>query len=171
MGLGTAYIEGFMYALKTGYDYVITMDADLSHNPEYIPLMMTELVRNDVCIGSRYVAGGGIQGWPLNRKLLSYFGNLYARCITGIPIRDFTSGFTGYKKIVLEQIGFEQIKSEGYAFLIELKFRCFNHKLKITELPIIFCDRISGKSKISKHIIWEAMMLCLRLHGKKAEGN
>lgn len=163
LGLGSAYIEGFKFALEHPYDNVITMDADLSHNPEIVPEIINKLKENHLVIGSRYVKGGGIIGWKAHRKFLSYFGNLYARTITRLPTKDCTSGFMGIQKTVLENININDIHSEGYGFLIELKYRIFKKNYRICELPIIFVDRTAGKSKISKLIILEAFFLVFKL--------
>ncbi len=167
LGLGTAYIEGFKYAIQNNYDFVIIMDADLSHNPEYLPEFLEKLRLCDLVIGSRYIPGGGVIGWPLNRKLLSFLGNLYAKIITGLPIHDCTSGFMGFKREVIKYLLNENIKTEGYSFLIELKYRSFKNNYKICEIPIIFTDRIAGKSKISKKIIFEAYSLSGNLDMKR----
>lgn len=163
LGLGTAYIRGFKFALQHNYDYIITMDADLSHDPKYIPKFIERLKDYYLVVGSRYISGGDIVGWPLHRKILSCFGNLYAKIVTGLPIRDCTSGFVGYDTGALKNINLDEIRSEGYGFLIELKYRIFKKNYKISELPIIFIDRIKGKSKISRKIILEALLLVFKL--------
>jgi len=167
LGLGTAYIEGFKFAIKKNYEYIIIMDADLSHNPDYIPDFLDKLKTFDLVIGSRYIPGGGVIGWPIHRKLLSFFGNLYARKVTGLPIHDCTSGFMGFRREVIETVLKENIRTEGYSFLIELKFIGFKKNYKICETPIVFVDRIAGKSKISKKIIFEALLLVWKLRFKK----
>jgi len=166
-GLGTAYIEGFSWALKNDYDIIFTMDADFSHNPDYLPDFLEKLRTNDFVIGSRYVPGGGITGWPVARKLLSAAGNLYARTITGLPVKDCTSGFIGFRRKVIESINLNRIHSEGYGFLIEMKFRAIKNGWTFTEIPIIFTDRTAGKSKISKKIIFEAFLLAWKLKLEK----
>ncbi|MEW6041008.1 MAG: polyprenol monophosphomannose synthase [Elusimicrobiota bacterium] len=163
MGLGTAYIEGFRWALERNYQLIITIDADLSHNPDYIPVFLEGLKEFDFVVGSRYVPEGGTENWPLKRRIISRFGNCYARTIAGIPINDCTSGFTGFKRQVLEQINFDNIHSEGYGFLIELKYRAVKKNFNFREIPIIFVERRKGKSKISRKIIFEAMILAWRL--------
>jgi len=163
LGLGTAYIRGFKFALKYDYDSIITMDADLSHDPKYIPEFVNRLKDYHLVVGSRYISNGGIVGWPLHRKILSHLGNLYARTVTGLPIKDCTSGFVGYDTGALKNINLDEIHSEGYGFQIELKYRVFKKNYKISELPIVFIDRIAGKSKISKKIIFEALLLVFKL--------
>lgn len=163
MGLGTAYLDGFEWAVKNGYDRIVTMDADLSHSPAYIPMLLDTLNGADIVIGSRYVEGGGIEGWPLTRRLLSRTGNLYARFITGIPVRDCTSGFLAIKADIVKEFVKDRISSEGYAFLIESKHRAWKKGYAIKEVPIVFVDRTAGRSKISRKIILEALALCLKL--------
>lgn len=163
LGLGSAYIMGFRWALENGYDVVFTMDADFSHNPQYLPKFLQKLSGYDLIVGSRYVKGGGTVGWPLRRKFISRCGNFYAKIITGMPVNDCTSGFMCIKKNVLESIDVNQIKTEGYGFLIEVKFRAFKKGFKLCEIPILFEDRVAGKSKISRNIIFEAMFLVWKL--------
>ncbi|MDI6757676.1 MAG: polyprenol monophosphomannose synthase [Endomicrobiia bacterium] len=163
VGLASAYITGFGYALDRGYDAVFTMDADFSHNPDYMPKMLDKLSDSDYVVGSRYVAGGGTRGWPLRRKIISRFGNIYARAVTDIGVRDLTSGFACIKTEVLRSVGISDIKTEGYGFLIEMKYRSSRAGFKVSEYPIIFTDRAAGKSKISKSIIFEAMLLVWKL--------
>ena len=163
LGLGTAYIQGFKYALDKGYDYIFTMDADFSHNPDYLQGFLNELKKSDLVIGSRYIPQGGVLGWPRRRKLLSRFGNFYAKTATGVKINDFTSGFTGIRRKSIESLPLDEIKSEGYGFLIELKYRIKKKGFGVKEVPIIFVDRIAGKSKISRNIIFEAMVLVWKM--------
>jgi len=162
-GLGRAYIAGFKWALEKGYDYIFQMDADLSHQPKYLPILWEKLKENDLVISSRYIKGGGIVGWPWYRLFLSRFASLYARIILGIKINDLTGGFNGYRKEVLKNIAFEKIISQGYAFLLELKYKAVRNGFKATEIPIIFIERRKGKSKINKRIIWEAVVNCWKL--------
>lgn len=162
-GLASAYITGFGYAIEKGYAAVFTMDADFSHNPDYLPKLLDALSSSDYVIGSRYVAGGGTKGWPLRRKIISRFGNIYARAVTGLRVRDLTSGFACIKTDVLRSVGISDIKTEGYGFLIEMKYRSSRSGFKVSEYPIIFTDRVAGKSKISKNIIFEAMLLVWKL--------
>jgi dolichol-phosphate mannosyltransferase len=157
MGLGTAYVNGFHWGLEHGFDAMIEMDADFSHDPKYLPHMLKLLESNDVVIGSRYVQGGGTVNWGLGRKILSQGGSFYSRLILGAKIRDFTGGFNGWKKPVLEQVHLETLRSDGYSFQIELKYRAHLHKFKIVEFPIVFADRKVGKSKMNRRIVFEAL--------------
>ncbi len=163
LGLGTAYVEGFRWAINQGADYVFSMDGDLSHNPKYLPDFMRELQTHDVVIGSRYLNGISVVNWPLSRLILSYFANQYVRVATGLHVRDCTSGFVGYRRPVLEQIHFETVHSEGYAFLIEMKYRAQQLHSRICEVPIIFVDRRHGQSKLSQRVFVEAFWLPWRL--------
>jgi dolichol-phosphate mannosyltransferase len=158
MGLGTAYVNGFRWGIEKGYDALIEMDADFSHNPRYLPQMLELLTQNDVVIGSRYVAGGGTVNWGLGRKILSRGGSFYSRMILGATIRDFTGGFNGWRRKVIEAIELGTLRSDGYSFQIELKYRAFLKKFKIVEFPIIFEDRKIGKSKMNRRIVFEALM-------------
>ena len=155
-GLGKAYIAGFSWALDRKYDVICEMDADLSHNPKYLMDMWVALKYSDVVIGSRYVDGGGVKNWGLMRKLISRGGSLYVRTLLKMNIQDITGGFNAWKTEVLEAIDISSIESEGYAFQIELKWKAWKKKFKIVEIPIIFRDRLKGKSKISRRIIVEA---------------
>jgi len=157
MGLGTAYVAGFKWGLEKGFDAIIEMDADFSHHPEYLPTMLERLGNYDFVIGSRYVAGGGTVNWGLGRKILSRGGSLYSRLILGAPIRDFTGGFNGWRKPVLEAVELDSLKSDGYSFQIELKYRAFKRGFRYTEFPIVFEDRKVGKSKMNRRIVVEAL--------------
>jgi len=159
LGLGTAYIHGFKFALDHGYEYIFEMDADFSHNPnDLIKLYQTcKEDGNDVVIGSRYVGGVNVVNWPIGRVLLSYFASAYVRFITGMPISDATAGFKCYNRKVLESIELDKIKFVGYAFQIEMKFSAWKKGFKIKEIPIIFTDRTRGVSKMSTGIIKEAV--------------
>lgn len=159
LGLGTAYVEGFKFALQKNYAYICEMDADFSHNPQDIPALVSEVRRGnaDVAIGSRYADGISIVNWPLSRLILSYGANLYARFITGLPIADTTAGFKCIHRKVLETIPVEEISSNGYAFQIELHFRAWKAGFKLKEVSIIFREREEGVSKMSKKIVWEAI--------------
>lgn len=168
LGLGTAYVEGFKFALKNGYDLVIEMDADFSHNPDDLPRLIAESENADLVIGSRYTNGVSVVNWPLQRLLLSYFANLYARIVTGVPVRDLTAGFKCFKREVLEKINLNRVHSDGYAFQIEMNFYAHELGFKIKEIPIIFIERRSGVSKMSKKIIKEAFFLVIFLRLKKA---
>ncbi len=158
LGLGTAYLKGFAYALRGEYEFVCGMDADLSHNPDDL-LRLVEPVRDgtaDMAIGSRYIGGVRIVNWPLSRLMLSYFAGIYTRVITRMPVRDVTAGFLCYHRRVLESLDFSRIKSNGYSFLIEMKFRIWRKGFTLREIPIIFTERTEGQSKMSKAIIREA---------------
>ena len=163
MGLGSAYLEGFKYALKNGYDFIFEMDADFSHNPEEIPNFLKAIENNDLVLGSRYINGVNVVNWPIGRLLISYYANMYSRIATGLPVRDATGGFKCFRKEVLETINFENVKSNGYAFQIELSFKAWKKGFKIKEIPIIFVDRFAGESKLSKEIMWEAVFLVWKL--------
>ena len=162
-GLGTAYIFGFKWALENKYDYVIQMDADLSHNPKDLPLMVKKLKDYDLVIGSRYIKGISVVNWPLRRLMLSYGANAYSRVITGMPIMDGTGGFKAWKSNVLASIELDSVKSQGYSFQIELHFRTWVKGYNIKEIPIIFSDRTIGQSKMSKTIVYEAIFMVWRL--------
>tara|TARA_Y100000996_G_scaffold131197_1_gene99692 strand:- start:491 stop:1204 length:714 start_codon:yes stop_codon:yes gene_type:complete len=159
MGLGTAYIEGFKWAIENNYDYVLQMDADMSHNPSDIPRMLDFIKENDLVIGSRYLEGFNVVNWPLRRLLLSYGANLYTRILTGLPINDSTGGFKCFRIDVLRNINLEQIASEGYSFQIEMNYLSWISNFKIKEISIVFTDRTVGQSKMSKKIILEAIFM------------
>lgn len=156
-GLGTAYIRGFKYALGTDAELVMQMDADLSHDPKYIPEMLAASEDWDLVIGSRYVKGVNVVNWPIERLLLSYMANFYTRVITGMPVHDATAGFKCFRRSVLEAIDLDEVISDGYCFQIEMNFRAWRKGFRIGEVPIVFVDRHSGTSKMSKRIIWEAI--------------
>jgi dolichol-phosphate mannosyltransferase len=162
-GLGKACIEAFGWALQKGYEVIITMDADFSHNPRYLPEMIERSKSCDLVIGSRYVRGGGVVNWPWYRRLMSRGGSIYAHRVTGMPVSDATGGFNCYRKSVLESIGMHNIRSEGYAFQIEMKCRAWKRGFNICEIPIVFPDRTSGESKMSKKIFAEAFFRCIQL--------
>ena len=167
LGLGTAYITGFKWALDHGYDFIIEMDADFSHKPADLPrLKATCEAGADVAIGSRYVKSGRVEDWPLNRILLSKGASLYVRLITGIHVKDTTAGFVCYKRAVLEKIDLDKIKFIGYAFQIELKFAAWKCKFKLKEIPIVFKDREKGVSKMSKGIFKEAVLGVIKMKWK-----
>jgi len=168
-GLGTAYVHGFKWALANKYDYIFEMDADFSHNPTDLEKLYQacHLGDADLAIGSRYVTGVNVVNWPLSRVLLSYFASVYVRFITGMKIHDATAGFVCYKRQVLESIHLDQIKFVGYAFQIEMKYRTFCKKFKISEVPIIFTDRTKGQSKMSNSIIVEAVFGVISLRLKR----
>jgi len=159
-GLGTAYIEGFRYAMQHHYDFILQMDADFSHNPQdLIKLYLCCLEGgNDLCIGSRYASGVNVVNWPMGRVLLSFFASKYVQMITGIPVHDTTAGFVCYRRKVLETIPLDEIKFIGYAFQIEMKFLTWKYGFKLSEVPIIFTDRTRGQSKMSAGIFKEAFL-------------
>ncbi len=160
LGLGTAYIHGFKWALQAGYEYIYEMDADFSHNPEDLIKLYHAVKKNgyDVAIGSRYIKGVNVVNWPIGRVLMSYFAGVYVRFITKMPIMDPTGGFICYKREVLETIPLDQIRFVGYAFQIEMKFNAYLYRFKIIEIPIIFTDRTKGVSKMSTAIFQEAVL-------------
>ncbi|GER60369.1 polyprenol monophosphomannose synthase [Patiriisocius marinus] len=168
MGLGTAYIAGFKWALKETYEYIFEMDADFSHNPnDLIKLYKAcEIDGFDMAIGSRYVTGVNVVNWPMNRVLLSWGASKYVRWITGMDIDDTTAGFICYRRNVLEKINLDKIKFVGYAFQIEMKFKTYLSKFKIIEVPVIFTDRTKGVSKMSSGIISEAIFGVLKMKFK-----
>lgn len=163
MGLGTAYLAGFKYALDKGYDFIMEMDADFSHNPEEIPNFLKYIQDYDVVLGSRYIKGVNVVNWPLKRLLLSYFANLYTRIITGMNVKDATGGFKCFRATSLSKINFEEVKSNGYSFQIEMTYRLWKKGARIKEIPIIFVDRLEGESKMSKKIVYEAIFIVWKL--------
>lgn len=162
-GMGRAYVDGFNWALKYNYDAFITMDADMSHNPIYIPQLIRGLEEFDVVVGSRWFKSWGIRDWPLFRVLISKGAAAIARLMLNIPIQDFTGGFNCYRKKVIKVIDPQRIKSDGYGFQIEMKYLAFINNFKIKEIPIIFHDRSKGISKFSGSIVLEAISLLFRL--------
>ncbi|MAP67618.1 MAG: dolichyl-phosphate beta-D-mannosyltransferase [Candidatus Marinimicrobia bacterium] len=167
LGLGTAYITGFKWAIKNNYNFVIQMDADLSHDPKELVVMLEKIKNYDLIIGSRYINGVNVINWPMSRLLLSYFANIYSRLITGVPVFDLTGGFKCYKIETLKKMPFKSIKSEGYSFQIETTFYAWLNKFLIKEIPITFTDRTIGQSKMSKKIIYEAIWVVLKLRLKR----
>ncbi|MCE2502596.1 MAG: polyprenol monophosphomannose synthase [Chlorobi bacterium] len=163
MGLGTAYCRGFEYAIEHRYDVAMEMDADFSHDPEMLPTFLEEIKDADLVIGSRYIKGVNVVNWPMSRLLLSYFANVYSHWVSGLPLRDATGGFKCFRTDVLKQIDLSRITSNGYSFQIELNFLVWNLGKKIKEISIVFVDRRSGVSKMSKSIIWEAVRLVWKL--------
>ncbi|HEX2572900.1 MAG TPA: polyprenol monophosphomannose synthase [Polyangia bacterium] len=158
LGLGTAYLAGFRYALAHEYDFVFEMDADFSHDPKYLPLLWRRAREGaDVVVGSRYVAGGGTINWGIGRQIISRGGSLYARTILGVGVRDLTSGFICYRRAVLEGIALDHIRSNGYSFQIEMKYRALKAGFRLVEVPIVFVDRRVGASKMSRAIVVEAL--------------
>jgi len=169
-GLGTAYIAGFKYALQKDFELIFEMDADFSHDPIELPKFLLEAKNNDLVIGSRYITGVNVVNWPMRRLLLSWFANLYTRAITGMPIHDATGGFKCFRRKVLESIDLNQVRSNGYAFQIEMNFKAWKKGFRLKEIPIIFVDRIKGKSKMSKKIVREAVTMVWKLRIKSIFG-
>jgi dolichol-phosphate mannosyltransferase len=170
LGLGTAYIKGFKWALENNFEAVVTMDCDFSHEPEAIPSFTEKIGQYDLVIGSRYTGGIRIMNWPMQRLLLSYFASIYARIITGIPFFDSTGGFNCYSRKALSSLNLDKIFSIGYAFQIELKYKVWSMGLPCIEVPITFFERTEGKSKMSRKIIVEAVVNVFRLRFKKIFG-
>jgi dolichol-phosphate mannosyltransferase len=167
-GLGTAYVHGFKWAIARKYDYIFEMDADFSHNPKDLEHLYAACHKGaDMAIGSRYSNGVNVVNWPLSRVLLSYYASVYVKMVTGMQIKDATSGFICYKRKVLESVNLDRIKFVGYAFQIEMKYRAFTNGFNIVEVPIIFTDRTKGESKMSNAIIKEAITGVIRLRWKK----
>jgi len=164
VGLGTAYIRGFNWALGRGYQYILEMDADLSHNPDDVPRLIKECKKGyDLVIGSRYCDGVNVTHWPIKRLLLSYGANKYTRIVTGLPIKDTTAGFKCFNRRVLEDIDLSRIKSSGYSFQIEMSFRAWKKGYSLKEIPIVFEERSEGESKMSKNIVYEAVFMVWKL--------
>lgn len=165
LGLGTAYITGFKWALQHGYEYIFEMDADFSHNPDDVPLLYEACAKDgyDLSVGSRYVTGVNVVNWPMGRVLMSYFASKYVRFITGLPVYDTTAGFNCYRRRVLETINLDSIRFKGYAFQIEMKFTTYKCGFKIKEVPVIFVNRVLGESKMSGGIFSEALFGVIKL--------
>jgi dolichol-phosphate mannosyltransferase len=163
LGLGTAYVRGFKFGVEHGYDLIFEMDADFSHDPEDLPRFLEAIRDADLVIGSRYKSGISVVNWPITRLFLSYFANVYARFVTGVPVKDLTAGFKCFRRKVIESINLDAIHSDGYGFQIEVNYWVHRKGFTIKEIPVIFVDRRSGTSKMSKKIIWEAFWLVLRL--------
>ena len=164
MGLGTAYLAGFRWALEAGYAYIFEMDADFSHDPGHIPSFLAAIEGADVVLGSRYRHGKvTVVNWPISRLLLSYTANAYARGVTGLQLWDATGGFKCFRREVLETIDLTSVRSNGYAFQIEMSFRAWKRGFRIVEIPIVFTDRSEGESKMSRRIVWEAVWMVWRL--------
>ena len=170
MGLGTAYVAGFKFGLENGFDYIFEMDADFSHDPDEIPNFLREIEKYDLVLGSRYISGANVANWPLQRLLLSYYANKYARLVTGIKVYDATGGFKCFRRKVLEAIDLDSIHSNGYSFQIEMNFRAWRKGFSIKEIPIVFVDRRAGTSKMNKSIVREAMLLVWKLKFKAISG-
>jgi len=163
MGLGTAYVTGFRYALKEGFDFMFEMDADFSHSPSALKTLYAQAQQCDLVIGSRYVSGVNVVNWPMRRLFLSYSANLYTRMVTGMPVKDATSGFKCYRRKVLENIDLAAIRSNGYAFQIETNFLAWKRGFRVCETPIVFVDRRAGVSKMSRNIVSEAAWMVWKL--------
>ncbi|MEO8233185.1 MAG: polyprenol monophosphomannose synthase [Ignavibacteriota bacterium] len=170
MGLGTAYIAGFKYALQNNYDYIFEMDADFSHDPNELKNFLIAIQDNDLVLGSRYINGVRVLNWSMSRLLLSFFASVYTRIITGLPVRDATGGFKCFRIKILEAIDLNRVKSNGYSFQIEMTFKAYAKGFKIKEIPIVFIDRVKGKSKMSKKIVREAVVMVWKLRLQKMFG-
>jgi len=163
LGLGSAYREGFKAALSMGADYIIEMDADFSHDPGVLPEFLNAIQSSDLVIGSRYLNGVSVVNWPIRRLILSYFASVYTRWVTGLQLRDCTSGFKCFRRSSLEVVDLDSVRSDGYSFQIEMNYRCMEKGLRITEIPIIFIDRHAGSSKMSRRIVREAVIMVWKL--------
>ncbi len=164
LGLGTAYLAGFRWGIERGYDWLQEMDADFSHDPSHLPQFLEAIQEFDVVLGSRYLdARVTVVNWPIRRLLLSYYANVYARVVTGLPLWDATGGFKCFRRQVLEAIPLERVESEGYAFQIEMSFRAWRRGFRLGEIPIVFVDRTLGESKMSKRIVREAVLKVWKL--------
>ncbi|MBN1307469.1 MAG: polyprenol monophosphomannose synthase [Chitinispirillaceae bacterium] len=162
-GLGRAYISGFKWAIERSYEFIFEMDADFSHDPKYLHDFLAAAVDTDLVLGSRYLTGVNVINWPLYRLLISYCGNLYARLVTGLPVRDCTGGFKCFRRKVLEAIDLDRISASGYSFQIEMSWLAWKKGFRIREIPIVFVDRKSGESKMSTKIFREGLLLIWRL--------
>jgi dolichol-phosphate mannosyltransferase len=169
-GLGTAYIEGFLWALARDYEYVFEMDADFSHDPADLLRLRAPLIDGDAdaSVGSRWVLGGGTRNWSFLRTFISRGGSVYARLILGMPVNDLTSGFKCFSRRVLEQLDLQSVRSNGYAFQVEMNYRCHRNGFRVAEVPIVFVDRRVGKSKMGSHIVAEAMLVVLGLRFRES---
>jgi dolichol-phosphate mannosyltransferase len=163
MGLGSAYVEGFKFALRNSFDFIFEMDADFSHDPNDIPRFLNEIADADLVTGSRYISGVRVLNWPIRRLMLSYSANLYTRIMTGLRLHDATGGFKCFRRAVLEAIDLDKIRSNGYAFQIEVSFKAWKKGFRIREIPIVFLDRTVGNSKMSRGIISEAFFMLWKL--------
>lgn len=170
LGLGSAYRDGFRYALDQGAQYIFEMDCDFSHDPNAIGQFLEAIEDADIVLGSRYLKGVTVVNWPLSRLILSYSANLYTRIITGLPVADATGGFKCFRRRALEGIRLDRVKSEGYSFQIEMSYRCWRRGFRIKEIPIVFTDRRVGVSKMSRKIIWEAAGMVWRLRWQDLMG-
>jgi dolichol-phosphate mannosyltransferase len=158
-GLGKAYLAGFRWALDRGYDFIFEMDADFSHDPKYLPHLLRAIQDADLVIGSRYRTGVNVINWPISRLLLSLGANYYARWVTGLPLTDSTGGFKCFRRRVLESLELERVRSNGYSFQIEMSFRAWKKGFRLSEIPIVFTDRVEGHSKMNKRIVREAIWM------------
>ncbi len=170
MGLGTAYVAGFKYAIARGYEYIFEMDADFSHNPDEIPNFLKSIATADLVLGSRYTGGIRVLNWPIRRLLLSYFANVYTRIMIGLPVHDATGGFKCFRRKVLEAINLDRIHSNGYAFQIEMSYKAWKKGFHLAEVPIVFADRQQGNSKMSKQIVYEAFFILWKLRAQSLFG-
>ena len=169
-GLGRAYLAGFRWALERGYEFILEMDADFSHDPKFLPLFIEASQQADLVVGSRYKQGVNVINWPISRLLLSLGANQYARMITGLPISDSTGGFKCFRRDVLAAIDFSRVRSNGYAFQIEMSYRAWRKGFRIVEIPIVFTDRVEGQSKMSKRIVREAVWMVWSLRFRALVG-
>lgn len=171
LGLGTAYIAGFKWALERDYAYVFEMDADFSHDPDHLPQFLEAIEDADLVLGSRYNRGKvTVVNWPIRRLMLSYAANLYARWVTGLPLDDSTGGFKCFRRSVLQAINLDAVKSNGYGFQIEVSYLAWRKHFRLVEIPIVFHDRTEGQSKMSRKIVWEAIWMVWRLRWRTLAG-
>lgn len=170
-GLGTAYLAGFKYAIKNNYDFVFEMDADFSHDPKYLNVFIDKIREGyDLVIGSRYINGISVLNWPLRRLIMSYMASVYTRMVTGLKVMDTTAGFMCYRVESLKQINLDEVRSNGYSFQIEMKFKFYKKGFKIFEVPILFIDRREGESKMSRKVVYEAYFMVWKLKLKSIFG-
>ena len=170
-GLGHAYRAGLRYGLENKYEILITMDADMSHNPVHLPAILTAIKNHDLVVGSRYIRDGGTINWPIRRILLSWLANKFARFLLGLKGGDLTSGYRAYRRSILEAIDLNRVKSNGYSYLVEMIFQAHRNNARVTEVPIIFFDRTLGKSKISKREVYRGVLTLLRLRFSRKNAN
>ncbi|HTM57226.1 MAG TPA: polyprenol monophosphomannose synthase [Candidatus Udaeobacter sp.] len=163
LGLGSAYLAGFRYALDRGAEYIFEMDADFSHDPDSLPEFVQNAQDVDVVLGSRYLHGVTVVNWPLNRLILSYLANRYTRLVTGLPLNDATGGFKCFRRRALEGVRLDKVQSDGYSFQIEMSFKCWKRGFRLREIPILFVDRRAGTSKMNRRIVWEAAWMVWKL--------
>ncbi len=170
-GLGTAYVAGFRYAIKNNYDFVFEMDADFSHDPKYLKGFIDKIFEGyDLVIGSRYINGISVLNWPLSSLILSYMASVYTRTVTGLKVMDTTAGFMCYRVSALKQINLDDVRSNGYSFQIEMKFKFYKKGFRIVEVPILFIDRREGESKMSRKVVYEAYFMVWKLKFKSLFG-